>query len=379
LPVVVYGAICILLALFYGVMFLFYQFGWLTLPEFQSKEITGKTKVSILIPARNEEKNIANVLQDILQQTYPAELIQIIVIDDHSADGTIKIAEEQSEKIQVLRLETFLSLHEIIHSHKKKAIEIAVEQASGDLIITTDADCRMKNNWLGSIVSFYEKTNCKMIVAPVSYFHERTIFENLQALDFLGFIGITGACLQFNFANTCNGANLAYEKNAFNEVGGYGSDQLSSGDDMLLMHKIAKRFPKQVHFLKNRNAIVFTYAQRNIADFFRQRIRWTSKTNDYSDKRVTFILYATFIFYVSIFWNAVFSFFDAAFVPVLVFQVVIKMFCDLIFLASVLPFFRRQKLLLLFLPAWAFHILYVLIAGLLVNFFKPKWKERPIT
>src|SRR5580698_10156754 len=151
-------------------MFLFYQFGWLTLPESQSKEISGKTKVSILIPARNEEKNIADVLQDILQQTYPAELIQIIVIDDHSADGTIKIAEEQSEKIQVLRLETFLSPDEIIHSHKKKAIEIAVVRASGDLIITTDADCRMKNNWLESIVSFYEKTNCKMIVSPVSYF-----------------------------------------------------------------------------------------------------------------------------------------------------------------------------------------------------------------
>lgn len=375
---VVYSLVCIVLALFYGVMFLFYQFGWVTLSEWNSKEISGKTRVSIIIPARNEEKNIGSVLQDILQQTYPGELVQITVVDDHSSDDTIEMAQRQSEKIRVLRLEEFLSPDEIIYSHKKKAIETAIHEAEGDLIITTDADCRMSPAWLQTLVSFYEMTKCKMIVGPVSYFHERSIFENLQTLDFLGFIGITGACLQLNFPNTCNGANLAYEKNAFAEVGGYGSDSLSSGDDMMLMHKIAKRFPKQVHFLKNRNAIVFTYPKQTLTGFILQRIRWISKTNKYSDKRITLILYATFLFYVSLFWNAVFSFFNDAFVPLLVFQAAIKLFCDFIFLASVLPFFRRQNLLLLFLPAWAFHILYVLITGLLVNFVNPKWKERPI-
>lgn len=335
---VIYGALCVLLALFYGGMFLFYQYGWLTLPEWKSKEISGKTQVSIIIPARNEEKNIGNVLQDILRQTYPAELLEVIVVDDHSSDDTVKIAQRQSGKIQVIRLEEFLSPAEIVSSYKKKAIEAAVRKADGELIITTDADCRMNDSWLQTLVSFYEFTKCKMIAGPVSYFHERSIFENLQTLDFLGFIGITGACLQLNFPNTCNGANLAYEKNAFLEVGGYGGDDLSSGDDMMLMHKIAKRFPKQVHFLKSRDAIVFTFPQKTLAGFFRQRIRWISKTNRYADKRITLILYATFIFYVSLFWNAVFSLFDDAFIPVLFFQAVIKLFCDFIFLASVLPF-----------------------------------------
>jgi len=369
---------CILPALFYGVMFLFYQYGWLTLPEWESGEISGKTRVTIVIPARNEEKNIGQVLHDVLDQSYPGKLIQIVIVDDQSSDGTIKIVQQRSEKIQLLRLEEFLSPGERIQPHKKKAIEIAVQKATGDLIVTTDADCRMKNNWLQTLVSFYEKSNCKMIVGPVSYIQERSIFENLQTLDFLGLIGITGACLRLKFPNTCNGANLAYEKNAFIEIGGYGDDPLSSGDDMMLMHKIAKRFPDQVHFLKSRAAIVYTYPQRSVSDFFRQRIRWASKTNEYSDKRITWILYAAFIFYLSLFWNAVFSFFDDSFVPILVFQVIIKMFCDFIFLASVLPFFRRQKLLLLFLPGWAFHILYVLITGMLVNFVKPEWKERKI-
>lgn len=360
---------------------MFYSVGFNLLPRYEKNEISSESKISIIIAARNEEVKISACLTDILNQTYPRELFEIIVIDDFSTDKTAKkIASLNSQQINFLSLKDFVNENENIKSFKKKAIEIAVEKASGRLIITTDADCRMGKNWLNTIVSFYEKTKCKMIAAPVTFSREKTIFENLQSLDFIGFQGITGACLFFNFPNMCNGANLIFEKKAFEEVGGYtNADNTASGDDMMLMHKIAKQFPRSVKFLKSRNATVFTYAQPTVKSFWSQRIRWTSKTGFYKDWRIPAILYSVFIFYLLIFWNGIFSILKPEFLPCFLLPVLAKMCSDYFFLFSVTAFFRRQKLMLLFFPAWIFHIVYVLIVGVAVNFVKPDWKGRKIS
>ena len=94
----------------------------------------------------------------------------------------------------------------------------------------------------------------------------------------------------------CNGANLAYTKKAFTEVGGFtGIDNIASGDDMLLMHKIYKLYPDKVMFLKSKDAIVQTAPVNSVKDFFNQRIRWASKADKYDDKRIFVVLLLVYV------------------------------------------------------------------------------------
>ena len=175
------------------------------------------------------------------------------------------------------------------NSYKKKAIETAIGLAKGSLIVTTDADCIVQPEWLKTIASYYENSGAVFIAAPVVYNDPspgdsffKKFFKIFQSLDFMTLQGITGASVYKKFHNMCNGANLAYEKKVFHEVGGFeGIDNIASGDDMLLMHKIQKLYPDKIKYLKSTNVIVQTQPAETVKEFINQRIRWASKADKY--------------------------------------------------------------------------------------------------
>lgn len=378
---IIYTGIILFLTTLYLFIFLFYLLGWLTLPDFPDTDELGSTRVSIIIAARNEAQHIQSILSDLLNQSYPASLFEVWVVDDFSSDKTVSIVQSiEADNLKLLQLKDVLEDDVNAVSGKKKALQYGINNASGELIITTDADCSMNSEWLRTLVNFYEITSCHMIVAPVSFKDEKTFFERLQSLDFIGLIGITAATLQWNFPTMCNGANLAFRKKSFEEVNGYyGIDSVSSGDDLLLMHKIAHRWKKGVRFLKNRNAIVYTDPQHDLKGFLNQRIRWTSKSKVYTDKRIIFNLLVVYFFNVSILVNVALLFFNRVYFLLLAFQFILKIIVELAFLSQSARFFNRQKLLSLFLPAQFFHVFYIVIVGALGNFLKPKWKGRRIS
>ncbi|MGZ4049206.1 MAG: glycosyltransferase, partial [Bacteroidia bacterium] len=201
--------------------------------------------VSIVIAARNEEKNIINCLDSIIKQSYNANKFEIIIIDDASADLTNKLVSDYSERHPNIKL---ISLREDGKNVGKKfAIRKGIEKAKGELIVTTDADCSMGENWLRSVVSFYSGTNAKMIVSPVCFQNEKSIFEKMQSLEFIALIACGGSSLYYNKAIMCNGANLAYPKEVFMEMNGFDDiDEKASGDDVLLMYKIKRKYPEGV-------------------------------------------------------------------------------------------------------------------------------------
>ena len=127
--------IFIFLFVCYSILIFYYWKSWRSIPDFTPSNQTPSTSISIIIPARNEEENIGELLKKLLEQTYAKELVEIIVVDDHSTDKTAEIV-AQYEKVKLLRLE-----NDISNSFKKKAIEKGITAAAGELIITTDADC----------------------------------------------------------------------------------------------------------------------------------------------------------------------------------------------------------------------------------------------
>lgn len=177
----------------------------------------------------------------------------------------------------------------------------------------------------------------------------------------------------------CNGANLAYEKKAFLEVGGFtGIDNIASGDDMLLMHKIFERHPDRVNFLKSPDAIVKTRPAQSLNEFLNQRIRWASKADKYSDKKITAVLLLVYFFNAWILFLGILTIFYPSLLYWLTGLLAAKTIVELFFLYPVAGFFKKEKLLWWFPLAQPFHILYTIIAGWLGKFGSYKWKDRKV-
>ncbi len=388
-------ALLIILAVIFGTystLILFYWRGWLaisdyrvTMPDAGQKS---KIKITVIIPARNEEKKIEACLNSVCNQTYPRDLFEVLVVDDHSEDNTALIINNYThQNVRLISLKDFVK--DDLNSFKKKAIEIAIRQSTGELIVATDADCVVPKNWLQTIAAFYEKYNPEFIAAPVAVNCDFRFIEIFQALDFMVLQGITGASVHKKIHSMCNGANLAYTKKAFDEVGGFaGIDNIASGDDMLLMHKIFKQYPDKVMFLKSKDAIVETAAAHSVKEFFNQRIRWASKADKYDDKRIFAVLLLVYIVnimllllpVVAIFASIQFAAFNCQFsiFGLWLCLLVLKTIVELIFLYPVAKFFGKQKLLLIFLIMQPFHIIYTIIAGWLGKFGSYSWKERKV-
>jgi len=364
------------LTVLYVLVVLAFIRGWHKLTYYQPKQPVLKTKVSILVAARNEAANISKTLDDLCAQSYDTALTEIIFIDDHSTDDTANIITSYASKgVKLIRLNEDRALN----SYKKKAIQTAIGQATGELIITTDADCRMGTNWLRTIVSFYEEKEYKMISSPVAYFEEKTFFERAQALEFLYLIGLGASTIGNKKPSTCNGANLAYEKAAFYEVGGFqGIDDLASGDDELLLHKMAARFDNNIGFLKHHDAVVYTHAKPTLGEFIQQRKRWASKSTRYKNKSIIVLGVGIWLFNVSILLNIAIGLFFGFFLQLALSQLLVKIIVELLFLYDVTGFAKRRKLLVLLPVLNLMHIIYIVYIGIAGNSGKYNWKDRMV-
>jgi cellulose synthase/poly-beta-1,6-N-acetylglucosamine synthase-like glycosyltransferase len=360
----------------YVAVVLSFIIGWKRLENFKPEGPLESLQVSIIVAARNEELQISKTISDLLAQDYDPLLMEIIFIDDHSTDATGTIIRSfQDPRIRLITLNE----PETINSYKKKAIQTAIAAASGKLIITTDADCSMGKNWLKTIVAYYQQGGYKMISSPVAYHEEKSLFERAQSLEFLYLIGMGASTIGNNSPSTCNGANLAYEREAFYEVGGFtGIDDLASGDDELLLHKIAARYKNKIGFLKNRDAIVYTQAKPTLDAFIQQRKRWASKSTRYKNKLIIALGVLVWLFNLSIVLNLILGLFNPAYVAVAGTQLLVKVGIELLFLIDVTRFARRSSLLLLLPLLNLMHIVYIIYIGIAGNSGKYNWKGRMV-
>ena len=358
--------------LLYALLIFYYFYHWLHIKTYSS-EGSNATFISIIVAARNEERHIERLLQSLEGQSYPKHLYEIIVVDDFSTDRTKELAQNFSGS-DIKIIQPGISAEK---SSKKKAIEAGIQVARGELIVITDADCYLQRGWLQTIGAYQHKTDAVFIAAPVKLRAGVSLVSVFQSLDFITLQGITAASVQANFHSMCNGANLAYRRDAFFEAGGFaGIDKIASGDDMLLMYKIWKKYPSKVFYLKSSEAIVETEPMATWKDFFSQRIRWSSKATYYQDKRVMLVL-AFVYFFNCLFFVLLAAFcFDVFYGWVLLFYLVAKLFIEFPFVFSVARFYKEQKLMAYFPLLQPLHILYTVVIGLVSQFGKYEWKGR---
>jgi len=364
------------LAVAYLGLILFLRKGWNSLKIYNLKSNQFKTTVSILIAARNEEDKIFKTISDILAQDYPSHLVELIVVDDHSTDSTSEIVLSFADKGVKL---VVLNESKPLNSYKKKAITEAIKLSEAELIITTDADCRMSHDWLKTIIGFYEAGNYKLISSPVLYFEEKSTFEKMQSLEFLFLVGLGAAGVGNKMPSTCNGANLAYRREVFYELKGFqGIDQLASGDDELFLHKVASVYPDGIGFCKARGAMVYTHAKSSLSEFIQQRKRWASKSTKYKNKAVVFIGVLVWVFNLLIVLTSILGFFNPFYWYLCLGIISIKFVAELFFQIVLCRFANRIKLLWLLPLLTITHIFYMLYIGIAGNSGKYNWKGRMV-
>lgn len=372
----------ILAALYSGLIWL-YRFWFNRLKPFEPipQALQAPVFFSVIVPARNESEAIEACLNSILAQQYPVDSYEIIVVDDFSTDDTAAIVRSLSLKfphLQLISLQDFYPDGNQL-AYKKKAIELAISKSKGTWVVTTDADCIVPPLWLHHFSAMIAKENPVFIAAPVMFTYNGKFSGIFQLLDFMSLQGITAAAVSAGSHTMCNGANLAYSKQAFEQVGGFrGIDHLASGDDMLLMYKMKREFGKRLSYLFSSKSIVLTAPMPGWKQFLHQRIRWASKASYYEDKGMLMVLWLVYLLNAILLVGLIASFFYPVLFPQVLLLIAIKTIAELGFLLPVAHFFQLKKWLLYFPLMQPFHIVYTVIAGWLGKFGSYQWKSRKV-
>lgn len=369
----------VVMTLVYTFLVLYMRWGWDRINWFSGRQSTqpGLAKVSVLIAARNEEENIARTLDCIVAQDFPKDRLEIIVVDDHSTDATADIVAGYAARgVKLIKLNE----GDKLNSYKKLAISRAIAAATGDIMVTTDADCRMGVRWLSTVIACFEQSDAKMLSSPVVYSEEKSYFERLQTLEFLYLIGLGAAGIGNGHPTTCNGANLAYRRDVFYAMGGFnGIDNLASGDDELFLHKVAEQHADKIGFCKSKDAVVYTDAKPSLKAFISQRKRWASKSTRYKDKKVVALGVSIWLFNLALLAAAVHFLVDLPNLHGLfLIAFALKVVAEYIFIYPLCAFADRRNLLVNLPFLSLIHALYLLYIGVAGNVGKYSWKDRKV-
>ncbi|AMO20717.1 glycosyltransferase [Flavobacterium columnare] len=351
----------------YSVNILWLCIGFTKVRIFSYKEVYPTTKFSIIVPFRNENKNLPNLLASFERLNYPSHLFEVILVDDDSDDRF----EIPDSRFQITLMNTIRKTN----SPKKDAINSAIPIVQNNWVITTDADCTVNKKWLSIYDAFIQEKTPKMVASGVLFSPVKSFLQNFQFLDLLSLQGTTigsfGNCQAF----MCNGANLCYQKTFFEELRGFeGNDEIASGDDVFLLQKAVQKDPKKVYFLKNTLATVCTKPENSFKKLLNQRVRWASKIANYQSiysKQLGLFVFLMNFSLILLAFGFLFLNFEG---QLLLMVFAIKFLVDYILFRMSSEYFGKSlKYLILSTVLYAFFSSFVVIYSL---FGKYDWKGR---
>ncbi len=363
---------CLLLTVFYILFLLSIKKGIRNISKINSVNSV-KEKVTVIIPFKNESDNIINSVESLQKQSYPKDKLEIFYINDSSEDDSVEkynsFLKDDNFKLLVVPKDYF-------PCHRKlRAIKYGLENANGDIILTTDCDCLHNVKWIESMVNNFDK-DTGFISGPVKFITNKLLCSSLQELEFAGLI-LTGAGLiGLNKPVVCNSANIAYRKDLIETIKNR-SKHVNGVFDESLIIRTSIETKYKVKFCWNADAIVSTEAVSNLKDFWKQRTRWAAFNWFQLPKNILLTLVLAFLFYLSIPLLLIQSIYgNILALSILLFSLFIKFVADYIVLCEGKKFLFENISMVVFLIAEIFHIPYIIISVFSGFIFKVKWKEK---
>lgn len=340
-------------------------------PPLPGHDETRLPVITVLVPARNEAARIAACVASLRAQRYDASRMEVIILDDHSDDGTAGCAADAIADDPRFRILATTG------EGKKAALTEGVAAARGEVIITTDADCLHDPDWLVAMVSPFDD-GADIVAGPVVYDDRSTFFGRLQALEFLGLVGVGAGFFGVGYPRLCNGANLAYRRSAFVDAGGYaGNDGVQSGDDEFLLHRIVYERGGRASFVARHEAIVRTAPAPSVRSFLAQRVRWASKGREYSDGRFVSFLVLLFVYLLFAATAPLVAFSSLVAIPLAAAFFLVKIMADTAVLNATAALLRQPIRPVDILAAELIHPYYLVTVSLFGFFGRYTWKNRP--
>lgn len=343
-------------------------YGFLKVKKYQKEDLNPQTSFTIIVPFRNEEENLPKLLDSFSKLNYPADLFEVILVDDNS-----------KEKFQVSHFTFHISQINNIrvsNSPKKDAITAAMQRVKTNWVITTDADCIVPQNWLLTFDNYIQENKVSMLAGAVTYDCENSFLHHFQQLDLTSLQGATIGSFGLNKGFMCNGANFAYTKSLFENLNGFaGNDKIASGDDVFLLQKAIEQFPNEVHYLKAQEAIVTTKPTENWKALFYQRVRWAAKTSSYKSNYGKFLGLIVFfgnLSFVIAFFFVLFQILDYPFFVLFAF---LKFMIDFVLLSKTNQFLKNTRIKSLLLSS-LFYPFFSTTVALYSLFGSYEWKDR---
>nr|WP_315243730.1 glycosyltransferase [uncultured Flavobacterium sp.] len=342
--------------------------GFFKVKKYQKSNLEPKTNFTIIVPFRNEAETLPILLESFSNLNYPEDLFNVILVDDSS-----------DEKFQVSGFRFQVSVINNIRvskSPKKDAITTAMQHVKTDWVITTDADCIVSENWLLAFDNYIQENEILMLAGAVTYECKNSFLDHFQQLDLTSLQGATIGSFGLNRAFMCNGANFAYTKSLFEKLNGFeGNDKIASGDDVFLLQKAIERFPKEVHYLKAKEAIVLTKPTETWKSLFYQRVRWAAKTSSYQSLFGKLLGVVVFLGNLSFVLGFFFVCFGIWSYPIFVVFAFLKFVTDFVLLYVTNLFLTKGKIKSLLLSSLLYPFFSTTVA-LYSLFGSYEWKDR---
>ena len=335
--------------------------------RFPKKVFADLPAATVIVAARNEEKNILLCLEALNKLEYPVGKLEIILVDDKSTDKTGDII--NSFILDKPKFKNIITKKEIGHlKGKTNAIANAIEQATGEIILTTDADCIVSPTWAKTLASYYNDDVA--IVNGFTVQNTKTQFDGMQHLDFVYLLSVAAGTINFDKPLSCIGNNMSFRKSAYDEVGGYENLPFSVTEDFNLLFAIHELKKYKIIYPLDIEALVTTQPCSDMSNLYRQKKRWAVGGLK-APLRGYFIMSLGWIAHLSILLLP--FFFSSAALSLFFFKLVV----DFLFLFFVLNELKLTSTLKYFFVFEIYYILYVVLLpfAVLPN-RKVMWKGR---
>ena len=371
-----------LISIFIGLVyvgFILWLYFVFKLRKRKQKQSNFEPFISFIVAFRNEEETLNILLHSIAEQNYPVSKMEIILVDDSSNDKSLKCVQSFQEKHPELPIKLLeLDKEKSGAFGKKEALLLAYSKASGEYILLSDADCKFAKNNFKSRVQAFRKPKVKMVSAAVLITENKTLFASAQALENLSLMATTAATTAASLPILSNGANLAFERQAYLELPKNALvKEENSGDDLFLLHSFKKHFgANSIAFEFDNDSVVYTQAQAGFKAFFNQRIRWVSKSKSYKDVWIIMVSLLVLLVNVDILFAALSSVFNPSYLFILGILFGLKFTVDLLILSSVAKWYKQKKLLWTYPLVQIFYPLFIVLSSFFTRFLSYEWKGR---